>query len=69
VDISSILKMLMMGGQQQPGPNVVAGVNPSTVPNPFGTLADLPGSAPPAALPSPLVGGGGGFDPTTMEGS
>jgi len=66
VDISSILKALMMGGQQQ-GPNPTAGINPASIPNTFGTLADLPSAAPTPQLPPPMVGNGG-FDPTTMEG-
>jgi hypothetical protein len=69
VDVSSILKMIMMGGQQQQGPNPTAGINPAAVPNTFGTLADLPGAAPTPQLPPPMVGGGdGGFDPSTLGG-
>jgi hypothetical protein len=67
VDISSILKMLMMNSGT-PAPNPTAGINPASVPTPGLTPTDL-GLPGPATLPSPLVGGGGGFDPTTMEGS
>jgi hypothetical protein len=51
VDISSILKMLMM----QPGksPDVTAGINPASVPNPSSTDYGLT-----TMLPPPTVGGG-----------
>ena len=70
VDVSSILKMLMMGGQQQgqqipPGLLTDPGLNvmqPSYMPG------GGSGSNVPPPLPPSLVGGGGGFDPVTMEG-
>lgn len=67
VDISSILKMLMMGNK--PGANPTAGIDLGSVPNPGINLGDLGLLQPPSApLPPSLVGGGTGFDPTTMEG-
>lgn len=66
IDISSILKAIMMGTGGQ-SPNVTAGIDLNTVPNPGLTPTDL-GLPGPATLPSLSVSDSGGFDPTTMEG-
>jgi len=50
VDISSILKMLQMGGSQ---PNVTSGINLNNVPNPGINLTDA--GFLPSALPSPVT--------------
>ena len=63
VDVSSILKMLMMGPQSQ-GQNPTAGINLNQIPNPNLNPVDL-GLQGQQSLPSPLVGGGGGFDADT----
>lgn len=63
VDISSILKSLMMGAKPS------AGVTGQMPPDQSVNLGDLGLLQPPSApLPPSLVGGGTGFDPTTMEG-
>jgi hypothetical protein len=69
VDISSILKALMMG--KSPTPGAGAGGGPMVDPG-LNVMQPgyMPGGGPDPSPPLPpsLVSGGAGFDPTTMEG-
>jgi hypothetical protein len=67
VDISSLLKALMMGKSPTPGGGAGPMVDPGlNVMQPSYMPGGAPDQSPP--LPPSLVSGGAGFDPTTMEG-
>lgn len=66
IDVSSILKLLMSGSQPA-GSNPTAGIDLNTAPSPSPDISGLLSG--PVPLPAPTIGGGAGFDPSTMEGS